>query len=121
VRQIRNRKFQNAFVFLCEPFSCALIFPARLHLVTRLFLASRTILLNDSADSLFLALLWEEASLSAQWDLPNGPAILHLRLPPLSHLFLERNMNGSSTSSMTITTPKAYAHTAIESVNYSLS
>jgi hypothetical protein len=43
----------------------------------RSLLASCTILLNDSVGSLFLALLWEEASLSAQWDLPNGPAILH--------------------------------------------
>jgi hypothetical protein len=44
-----------------------------------------------------------------------------LPLPPLSNLFLERNMNGSSTTSMAIVTPKAYAHTAIESANCSLS
>jgi len=42
-------------------------------------------------------------------------------LPPLVHLFLERNMNGSSTMSMAIVMPKAYAHTAIESTNCSLS
>jgi hypothetical protein len=45
----------------------------------------------------------------------------HLPLPPLGHLFLERNVNGSSTTSMAIVTPKAYAHTAIESTNCSLS
>jgi hypothetical protein len=65
-------------------FSCTLVSLARLvlvsacssHLLRLIPEHSISILLNNPL-AVFLALLWEEASLSAQRDLPNGPAILH--------------------------------------------
>lgn len=95
MRQIRDRKFKRpvscAGLFLVHVYfsytpvsRTRLISPARLLLVPacslrllRLILErSISILLNDPL-AVFLALLWEEASLRAQWDLPNGPAIPH--------------------------------------------
>jgi hypothetical protein len=72
----RNQKISK-HLFSCTLISPCVSYPLCSSRLLRLVLErSISLLLNDSP-AVFLAFLWEEASLSAQWDLPNGPAILH--------------------------------------------